>query len=462
MKLIDIIPTPKGVKTMNERKVFPATFVPCCYDLEPFFTFSEKKDVYFGFTEDGSIRIDKSSLLHDEEYRIDVNEHINITIGSVKALRYALASLYQMMTRCDEKILVPLCTVTDEPDHEWRGLMIDCARSFHTVEELFGYIDLCWLYKMNYLQLHLSDDEAFRLPMIKYPDLTSDVHYSNEDIAKLNAYAEKIGISLVPEVDTPGHSTVMQKAYPEIFGDKGILAFTEKSLKASSDIYSEVCDLFPNSDYIHIGGDEGRMGWWIDWPECNEYGDSVGYRRDDPVEGMTPNEFLMLRYLAGFIKSNAETVMSRGRKAVVWEGFHKITNDIIPKEVVVMSWDNSYQTAQSLCRAGFKIINCSWIPTYIVTPVWHYTKKQCFDWDTSSFGTINEGSAYYNGMFKAENCGNIIGGQLNSWGDTIEKSFDTPQDGHDDEFEKISERLPAIAENCWNREKRITFEDFNS
>ena len=176
---------------------------------------------------------------------------------------------------------------------------------------------------------------------------------------------------------------------------------------------------------------------------------------------MSQPEWVMLRYLAHYIAENANQVLEMGKTPIVWEGFHKATNDMIPKGVKVMVWDSSFQLSSSLVASGFEVINCSWIPTYVVTPLWLYSKKQCYDWDITSFGTINDASPYQNGMMKMESGNNIIGGQLNSWGDFVEKAdyYEHGSIGRYDGLMKVTERLPFIAENTWNVDKR---NDYNS
>ena len=119
---------------------------------------------------------------------------------------------------------------------------------------------------------------------------------------------------------------------------------------------------------------------------------------------------------------NAKQVIEMGKTPIVWEGFHKTTNSMIPKEVKVMVWDSSFQLASALIADGFEVINCSWLPTYVVTPLWVYSEKDCYNWDIRSFGTINDASPYHNGAMRMPESKNLIGGQLNSWGDFVENT----------------------------------------
>ena len=354
--------------------------------------------------------------------------------------------------------MIPAVSLTDTADFEYRGLLIDCARSFHDLDELKKYVNLCAFYKIRFLHIHFSDDQSYTLPSEKFPKLPTEGRcYTFAEIAELDSYAASRHVQILPEVDTPGHCTSLQSAYPEIFGDRGIISFCERAISAVGDIYREICSMFPHSEYVHIGGDESRLGWWIDWDECTEYGKECGYLKTDEGPGMSSNEYLMLRYLAHFIKRNAEAVLSCGKKPIVWEGFHKCTDDIVPKNVAVMVFDSSYQLPGELIDAGYEVINCSWFPTYVVTPTWYYTDEECFGWDVGTYGTINPESPFKGGTLRLAPADNVIGGQLSSWGDTIESAFPSVEAGHADEMKKIRERLPYIGENVWNRDKLTDF-----
>jgi hexosaminidase len=226
-------------------------------------------------------------------------------------------------------------------------------------------------------------------------------------------------------------------------------------------IYQEICQMFPNSEMIHIGGDEGRLGWWLSCEKSEAFGRSVGICMEDEAPGMSQAEYVMLRYLAYYIAENAKAVLEMGKTPIVWEGFHKVTNDMIPREVKVMAWESMFQFAGSLVEDGFEIINCSWLPTYVVTPLWVYSEKDAYNWDIASFGTINNGSPYRNGIMKMQSKDNIIGGQLNSWGDFVENKdyYESGAVGRADGLRSVAIRLPYIAENTWNVDKRKSYDE---
>ena len=468
--LTQIIPSPKGFcGEEHVRWYAPALFFGD-YE-EPARTFCEyaKKglDLEVSVTEsapaadaEGIYLITDASLAQSEYKIISANDgKIRIYASDREGIRYALATLLQMGKKVENKLQVQVGTVWDQPESAYRGLMIDCARSRHALPLLLEYIDMCWLYKAKYLQLHFSDDEAYTLPSRAFPDATSaDRCYTYEEIERLRAYARSRDVQLVPEIDAPGHATYLQKKYPQVFGDKGIVCFHEKTIDAMQSLYRELCELFLESEYIHIGGDEGRMGWWLDCDECIRYGRSLGYKEENEAPGIPGREYVMLQYLGHFIAKMAQAVLDCGRKPIVWEGFSKYVNDMIPKEVTVMVWDGGFQTAQSLLQSGFSIINCSWIPNYIVTPTWYYSTRDSYNWDVYSFGSISESSAYYNNCTRIDSTDAVLGGQLHAWGDTVEKAFPSLEEGLADEQMKIRQRLPYVMENTWNRDKRVSYD----
>lgn len=465
IKFTDIIPAPKGYWAKGTYNAFEASLGTCEFPKEAksFARYLKKiHDIDLAFTDDGSIIVKKCECLSKGEYRLEIGEtegKIIIKVGDYLGANYAFATLLQLCEKRDAKMLLPCGTVVDKPECNWRGLLIDCARRNHSVDLLKKYIDMCRFYKVRYLHIHFTDDENYTLPSKAFPKVTTPSNcYTYEEIAELDRYAHANGISIIPELDTPGHSTTILNAYPEVFGKEGIIKFTEGAIEATKTLYRELCELFPHSEYIHIGGDESRLGWWLE-EESLTYGESIGITAKDECPEMTPNEYVMLRFLATFIKEMAETVTACGKKPCVWEGFHKVTNDIVPKNVTVMVFDSSYQLAPSLCESGFEVVNCAWFPLYVVIPYWIYTQKDCFDWDVNSFGTINELSPYKNGVMRFDGL-NIKGGQLCSWGDGLKCEYKDPEVGLAKELEEITERLPALAENTWNREKRRDYGDF--
>ena len=142
------------------------------------------------------------SNLQSEEYNVSILKKVILKGGSYRALAMAKSSLMQTLKMNDNLIYFPIVEISDKPDSQYRGLLIDLARMWHNVPTLKKIIDLAAFYKINYLQLHLSDDQSFTFPSEKYPKLaTPDRPYSKDDFRDLVEYAKVRGIIIIPELD---------------------------------------------------------------------------------------------------------------------------------------------------------------------------------------------------------------------------------------------------------------------
>ena len=127
-----------------------------------------------------------------------------------------------------------------------------------------------------------------------------------------------------------------------------------------------------------------------------------------------------------------------------------------------MSWENFYQTTPDLLDAGFKIINCSWIPMYIVTPGCHWTRAEIYNWNIFKWRAMHPQSPYHTNDLIIEPCDAVLGGQLLAWGDHIVTDFENVDDGVRAEQKLIEERVPMLSENTWSKEKRCDYDEFES
>ena len=260
-----------------------------------------------------------------------------------------------------EVIDLPAVQIIDRPRFAWRGLMIDCSRTFLTVEHLRRLVDTCALYKLNVLQLHLTDDQGWRLEIRKHPRLTEvgarfdprfpgeiSGYYTQREIRELVQYAAQRCVTLVPEIEMPGHCLSLLAAYPELAcrgdRDKYVIApylfmsdgspdkepatpygalcvGNEKTFRVVEDVLEEVIDLFP-SEYIHIGGDECAKGFWQACPKCQARMKTEGLKDEEELQSY-------------FIKRVEKMILARGRKLVGWD---EILEGGLPPRAVVMSW----------------------------------------------------------------------------------------------------------------------------
>lgn len=401
----------------------------------------------------GAIRFTADSTLRGEAYALYAeNGTVEIRAWTLDGARNGMATLLQLLSVGENGALsVPTVRIEDAPDCTFRSVMIDLARNFHPFSYLLSYVDLCVLYKIPTLHLHFTDDQSYTLPSRLFPKLsTSGRHYTFAEIDALNRYAAARGIRLMPEIDVPGHCKSFCEEYGEIFGRDGIIARTAQATDAMQQLFAELCDLFPQSKRIHIGGDEAAIDKWTADPACRDYALSQGIDFD-----MADKHFLAERLLADFVQKMAETVLAKGRIPMAWEGFSAAVNDYVTRDLQLMSWENFYQTTPSLLDAGFTIVNSSWIPMYIVTPVAYWSPEEVFNWDIYSWRPMHPSSPYKDRTLRVENeTPRVIGGQLLAWGDAIAANYPNLADGIAAERELVAERAPMLAENTWNRQKR--------
>ncbi len=409
---------------------------------------------------EGGLAFVLDETLPEEGYRLSVNETgAVLSASSELGAQNGVSTLLQLMESAPVGgfMNLPECEIEDAPDCSWRGVMVDLARDFHKLPVLYDYVDLCRFYKIRYLHLHFTDDQSYTLPSRAYPALsTPDRHYTEDELKGLIAYARARGVEIIPEIDVPGHCTSFAEGYGHIFGRNGIISQSEASMAAMEVIFGELCELFSDSEYIHMGGDEAAIAKWT---EDHETLDAFRARGVN-VDGMDKQALSEYLY-AAFIARICNRITACGKTPVVWEGFHESVNHMIPKNAVVMSWENFYQTTPSLQKAGFRLVNCSWAPMYVVTPVAHWPLNEVYDWSIYKWRPVHPGSPYLHTGLEIEPTKQVEGGQLLAWGDHIPARYEDIDDGVQAELDLMVERAPALAENTWNVEKADDFEAFS-
>ncbi|MBQ9543743.1 MAG: family 20 glycosylhydrolase [Clostridia bacterium] len=402
---------------------------------------------------DGGIIFRMDGNLDSGSYRLSVGEDgVRLDAPDEDGAFNGVSTLIQLIT---EEGKIAKAEIADSPSSEYSSVMVDLARVRHSFEMVKQYVDLCRFYKIRVLHLHFTDDQSYTLPSLLFPDLsTPGRSYTLAQIRELNEYARLRGVRIMPEIDVPGHCKAFQTNYSDTFGTKGIIPINKKSMDAMKSLFKELCDLFPYSEYIHIGGDEAEIKKWLENEADFEYYRSVGI---DPKDENAA-EFL----LAHFVNEMATAVFEKGRQPIAWEGFRECANHLVRKDLIMVSWENYYQTTPQLLKAGFKIINCSWQPLYVVSPRTFWRERDVFEWDLTYWKPIHNKSPYYGSFVRVEDCPEILGGGLCVWSDSIERfhGADFIPEGTQFEFEKAIERIPALAENVWNREKIRDFSDY--
>ncbi|MDE7356037.1 MAG: family 20 glycosylhydrolase [Rikenellaceae bacterium] len=313
------------------------------------------------------------SIDMSETYRIEItSDAVSVYCDTYSGAFYALQTIMQMLPpECyspagggRSSYTLPGCVINDRPAFRWRGMHMDVSRHFFPKDFVLKFIDIMAMHKMNTLHWHLTDDQGWRLEIKKYPRLTQigawnvdrtdrpwsegvpmqsgeeatyGGFYTQQEARQVVAYAAERGITVVPEIEMPGHSWEVIASYPEVScsgrpqpvlsggGYKGgtstLCAGKEQTFKMMQDILDEVIDIFP-SEYIHIGGDEADKTPWKSCPDCR--------RR------MTKEHLADVNQLQSyFVKRIERYVRSKGRKIIGWD---EIIEGGIAPEANVMSW----------------------------------------------------------------------------------------------------------------------------
>lgn len=460
-------PVPRPKKMIFADGTVPAVF--SAEDFDPVFASALRVFRYYARRAFGDA-IDTGGTLTlvleagmGDGYRLSVGEKTVLTASNNTGMNYAFATLLQLAEVSDTGIVFPVCEVADSPDSEWRGISLDLVRCYHEMDYLFAVADLCWFYKINRFQLHLTDDQGVRFPFSAVPNAVSEEHYSKQALTELNDYCRERGIVIVPEVDAPGHFQAFNTAYPALFeiastSQNGAEATASSIMRTEEAVfdtlrtmYAEVAEVFADSPWIHIGGDEAEVAKWGTCPISEAYRLAQGLKDVHELYGHC-------------VARLAQMILDMGRIPVVWEGFGAQCNDMIPKKTLVFAWESMYQVAPSLLQGGFTVINASWLPLYIVTPKRAWDPGEILDWEKNTWRHWFEGSAAYAAPIIVPRNSAIAGGQICVWGDKMQPKFAyAPR--HDmlrDEFANLRARLPALAQKVWTSYNTPDKEAFKS
>lgn len=458
-----IIPTPNQSKLTDTYRSFPAR-VCCPVQLHnavlTLCDFAKKIHGVALENGNGGIEFSIDSSLPTEAYTLDIDtDKVTVKAADLLGAHNAASTLVQIMKRDGDGISLPMGSIFDKPECSWRGVMLDLARNWHDISVVHEYVDMCRFYKVKYFHIHFCDDQSFTLPVKSFPELpTRGRSYTEQQIKGLIEYAKLRGVEIIPELDVPGHATPITTKYPECFGNHKIICQSQRSMESIRTLFGEICEMFKDSEYVHIGGDEVDILKWTECPDCME-----AYRKKGvDVDAMDKRELAELMY-ATFLRDVCKIVLENKKTPILWEGFSKEMNHVIPKEAVVMSWENLYQTTPSLLEAGFRLVNCSWVPMYVLAPDKYWSPRELYEWNVHYWKPCHPRSPYFGSDIRVEPTEQIEGGQLLAWGDHIIWSYpDDVEKGIREEQRLVEERVPCLAENTWNRYRRNTQEQFFS
>ncbi|MCX5015748.1 family 20 glycosylhydrolase [Streptomyces sp. NBC_00555] len=300
------------------------------------------------------------AALPAEGYRMTVAGSLTIQAGTDTGAFHGTRSVLQLL---HQSASVPAGTAVDWPAKAERGLMVDQGRKFFTVDWLKQHIKELAYLKLNYFHFHLSDTFGFRLESSTHPEIVSADHYSKQDIADLVELGRKYHVTIVPEIDTPGHMNAVLAAHPELKlkSSSGAVSpdFIDLSLPGSytliKDLINEYLPLFP-APYWHIGADE----YVTDYAK---YPQLLSYARAHYGANATAKDTYY-----GFVNWADDLVRAGGKTTRMWnDGIKSGDGTLRPHPgIVVEYWYTYGLTPQQLADAGHVVANESWTPTYYV------------------------------------------------------------------------------------------------
>lgn len=426
------------------------------------------------------LEIKKTAEIGDEGYLLRVSpEQINITANTKAGIVYGMQTLFQTLPpiRTNAALRIPCMDIKDYPQFKWRGMHLDVCRHFFSVEMVKEYIDLMAAYKFNTFHWHLTDDQGWRIEIKKYPKLTSigswradrtgipwdacqptqpgeatsyGGYYTQQQIRDIVAYAADRNITIVPEIEMPGHSAAAISAYPwlsctqqpQLTITGGIYpANIQSSMCPSNDsvytflenVLSEVMQLFP-SKYIHIGGDEVDKTPWKNDPRCQAFMKKMGFTKEDQLQS----------YL---IQRIEKFLIAHHRKLVGWD---EILEGGLAPEATVMSWRGESGGIQA-AKMKHDVVMTPGKPLYFD----HYQAGP--EGEPTAIGGFNTLKMVYQYSPIPKELGPeyakyVLGAQANLWTEFIPTVQQVEY--------MVLPRMLALSEVLWSPEKNKDFNDF--
>jgi hexosaminidase len=391
--LLDLVPRPTSVRREAGAYVLPPDLA---VDATPRWAAVARRLLGPGTGLDlpvapgGALRLVEDAGLAEEAYRLRVTpDGITVTAATERGLNWGVQTLRQLLppsvlrpAPSGEELTVPLVSVDDEPRFGWRGVMLDVARHFFPLPDLFRVVDLLALHKHNVLHLHLTEDQGWRFPSAQHPRLqevaswraeTRRPHdaegdgtphggfYPVDQLRALVTYAGQRGITVVPEIDLPGHALALLAAYPELGNDPGaayrtattfgvfdeVLNLSDDTLALVLGIYAELLDVFP-SRYVHIGGDECPRTEWLASPAAQALAAERGLADVTHLQRW-------------FTEQLRDWLADRGRQLVGWD---EICDDGPLEGAVAMAWRGA-ERGVAAAAAGLDVVMAPETHTYL-------------------------------------------------------------------------------------------------
>ena len=325
----------------------------------------------------------------NEAYTLTVNDKQVTIAGSTAAgVFYGVQTLRKSLPISEtnpktpqnlQEVSLPAVQISDSPLFGYRGVMLDCCRHFFSVDFIKRYLDILAMHNINTFHWHLSDDQGWRIEIKKYPKLTEigskrtetvlpgdkgydgtpvSGYYTQEEARELVKYAAERFITIIPEIDMPGHIQSALAAYPELgctggpypvcthFGviKEVLCAGNPKALQLAKDVVNEIMDIFP-SEYIHLGGDECPKDRWKECAKCQQKIKDLNLKDEEKHS----KEELLQTWFMGELEKD---IRARGRKMIAWD---EILDGSPSKTVTVIGWTSKDASIRS-ARQGYPTV----------------------------------------------------------------------------------------------------------
>ena len=439
-------------------------------------------DKGFVFVLDKELPAEAYRLIVDADKALVEASSLNGVIYAIQTIKQLLpVQIYGKELAAEQDWTIPCVEINDAPRFGYRGMMLDVARHFFTVDQVKKCLDLMEIHKLNTFHWHLTDDQGWRIEIKKYPRLTQigsvrketlighyrdnkgydgtpygeGMWYTQDQIREVVAYAASKGITVIPEIDLPGHMVGALSAYPELgctggpyevrtkwgIADEALCAGKETTYEFLENVLSEVCDLFPG-EYVHIGGDECRKGCWEKCPHCQAKIRELGYKDDD--------RHTAEQYLQSYVTRRMENFLnSKGKRLIGWE---EILEGNLTPSATVMSWRGKKAEIEAV-RKGHDVIMAPKTHCYL-----DYYQTKDKDNEPLAIGGYLPVEVSYalepTAGLDEQQAAHILGVQANLWTEYI---------GDEDYlFYMLLPRLTALTEVQWCRKENKDWNRFVS
>ena len=408
-------------------------------------------------------------------YRLSITPQGGVTVqgNDAAGVFYGVQTLIQLLpTQAGIVPLLPAVEVTDYPRFAYRGMHLDVVRHFFPVAFIKRYLDYMALHKLNFFHWHLTDDQGWRIQLKCRPELTEvgayrdgeivgyypgkyqplpyGGYYTQEEVAEVVRYAQERHITVIPEIDIPGHCMAVLATYPAFSTTpdaeqscartwgiynrfNNVLAPTEEVFTFLSDVFTELCSLFPGP-YIHLGGDECAKKWWKASESTQQFMREQGLKDEKELQSY-------------FVHHVQEVIQRNGKRAIGWD---EVLEGGISKECIIMNWRRPTHGIHALEAGNQTIFACSG---------WYYLNKKesRLQQEIGPNGPLTLQKVYefeaVPDTLTAEQLSRVMGVQGCLWTEYTQNTWKA-------EF-NLFPRLAALAESAWSQPAVKSWEEFS-